>query len=100
MNRVVVLFSDADLREVKKRAGLVPLSTWIRNQLLQSEHHEDRPPKNVRRPRAVRVVQQRADPVPAVARVDACAHGKQKSELCYKCDPRFGYPVIAKGALP
>jgi hypothetical protein len=27
--------------------------------------------------------------------VKACPHHKQKGELCYRCDPRWGFPVIA-----
>jgi len=33
-NRVVVLLSDEELAEVKRRAGLVPLSAWIRAMVL------------------------------------------------------------------
>lgn len=33
--------------------------------------------------------------VPApVKRVEKCRHGKQRGELCYKCDVKWGYPCL------
>ena len=37
-----------------------------------------------------RMVDVRA-PLPAPGK---CGHGKKQGEVCYKCDPRFGYPSL------
>lgn len=31
---------------------------------------------------------------PRVSAEAACPHRKRAGEVCYKCDPKFGYPVI------
>lgn len=30
----------------------------------------------------------------ALAGAECCSHRKRVGEVCYKCDPKFGYPVI------
>lgn len=37
MNRVVVLLKDEELADVKKRAGLIPLSAWFRDLAMGGE---------------------------------------------------------------
>lgn len=81
-----------DLERWRREARGKPLAEWIRGKcnrgdiadvdaLLQGSEVIEEPTGKVYVPAAVK-------------RVEKCRHGKQKGELCYRCDAKWGYPVI------
>lgn len=104
--RVTVILTDEEYGEVKKRAGLIPLSAWFRSVALEQAGALPIPKKTVI---AVREVMAKGSKVDAVAeiqfdgsyktggdeiRLPKCPHHKLRGELCYKCDDKFGMPKV------
>lgn len=82
-----------DLERWRREARGKPLAEWIRGQcdrgdiaavdsLLQRSEVIEEPIGKVYVPAA------------AVKRVAKCRHGKQRGDLCYKCDVKWGYPCL------
>src|SRR6266404_3099161 len=60
--RLTILLTPAEYDELKRRAGIVPMSTWVRHQVLgvRTQSDESGDGKNLRKPGAIRVAQQGA----------------------------------------
>ena len=90
-------FEDTDVNTWSIQASIqrLTLSEWIRRQCNEhsngSEIHKDVP--RMAGNGAGAGSAGAAEPVFGNASV--CAHHKGRGQLCYKCDPKFGNPVIA-----
>ena len=94
--RITVIVTDEEYAEIRRKAGLVPLSAWIRSMVLED---------NGKRKATVQAMAAHAPTRPVKAgkrettqpagEVGKCPHRKMTGEVCYKCDPKFGYPEIA-----
>ena len=89
--KIAVILNAHEYAQVRKQAGLVPLSAYFRNLALGDrsvlEHGsitEQKEAHNVQ-PKSARAEEKTSAD---------CPHHKRKGELCYKCDPKFGYPAI------
>jgi hypothetical protein len=97
MPRVTVILTDEEYTQVKREAGLIPLSAWFRSKTIGAG--ED---KAVRRDEPVHLARGRsvAADLPSESSEaftsGACPHHKRKGELCYKCDTKWGNPVICR----
>lgn len=90
--RIAVIFTDEEYAEVKRMAGLVPLSAYFRN-LAINKAVNDRVDDIAEAARGGRPLNPNWKmPKPTGGK---CLHHKQRGELCYKCDPKFGNPVLA-----
>lgn len=95
--RVVFYLETDDFDLLKDRAGLVPVSAWARAVLLERLHGK----AEVVQPRSVADIETRLPAGGAVLERAAskpiltkCPHRKQKGELCYKCDQKWGFPCL------
>jgi hypothetical protein len=71
--RVTVILSDEEYAQLRNEAGLVPLSAYIRARIRPVDA-------------ALLRLIEKNDP--------QCQHHKKPGELCYKCDPKMGYPAL------
>ena len=91
MPRVTVILTAEEYTQVRSKAGLVPLSAWFRSLALNgSKAHKDVPRVAGNGSAGRGTVS--AEPIRGSGQ---CAHHKERGSLCYKCDPKFGTPVIA-----
>lgn len=89
--RVVVYLDAAELAEWQRKAGKGGLSAWIRgrcNEGASSAERQDSGWKGDSLPDLARRPSRSSDSA------GICPHHKQRGELCYRCDYRFGNPVI------
>ena len=92
MRRVTVILTADEYTQVRTKAGLVPLSAWFRSLALNgSTAHKDVP--RMARNGAGAGGAGATEPVRGDTAI--CAHHKGRGQLCYKCDSKFGNPVIA-----
>lgn len=83
----------SELADWREKAGKRGLSAWIRGRCNAAETVQGL--QNHKRATDGGEVSSgsiRADG--GLGEREACAHHKQKGSLCYKCDPKFGNPVI------
>ena len=114
MKRVTVILSDEEYVQVRREAGLIPLSAWFRSRVIGSSHvvvHSDFEKKEkasgevnagrangddsdsaLREEPRIRVGMRGAASVERLA--GKCPHHHERGELCYKCDPKFGVPNL------
>jgi hypothetical protein len=104
--RVVFYLESEDFSRLKEAAGIVPISAWARSVLLDRLNDavpglrfEARPgPLDDKRVTAAHQI----SPDSIASEVDKresdvprkCHHHKEKGSLCFKCDSRWGFPVI------
>jgi hypothetical protein len=108
--RVVILMSEEEYVECKERAGIASVGAYIREVLAiahlkqakpwetgnYAEHRN--PDKDVPGAKDVLPAERSAGEVGGRKEPDpgswiaTCEHHKKRGEMCYKCDPKWGYP--------
>ena len=85
--RVTVLLTKRQYEELVQRAGIAPMGAYIKSELFKDRSvlEQGKVSEQGSVLRSVKYEHRESGD---------CPHRKRKGELCYKCDPKFGYPAI------